>query len=519
MMRIKYKSPVNSKFYAPLIDMIKTQLEILTQVVDFEKEGEKVEIDGFRLKNLPQWRIHRSNLQGNIGSLSSYCNCDCIFCYEKGNVLPFTKNKILRSVEEVKTRIKYYDNDKKMGLVPEINQELESFTNPYWFKIFDLLRSHINSDETFFFTTNGSFLTIDTINKLKSLMPLIVVISINSQDPEIRQQLMRDKRDITTGIKAIKLLKENGIPFYGSIVAWPTIPIDDIRKTIEYLSENDAYAIRVDLPGYTKYFSNKKLFNTREWWDKVVACCKDERKKISSALYWIPSLYGNKSIVASIDGVIKNSPAYFSGLKSGDVILKIDNHPIYSRAQAQNILRKAKNKTSIVVNRNRKILAFTLRESYHYPYILKGTNQRFGIHLISDLKISYLEDLKKIIESSNAHKILFFTSEVMKPHAERIINMIPYFKEFFNNIDFHLEVAGHYFWGGNILINDIHVVEDFILSTKKFIERKKIKPDLIVIPSSFTLGCGGFDLKGTSYKKIERELEIPVKLLKCTTIM
>ncbi len=72
--------------------LIKRQLEQILKLVDLEKDGKVVEVDGFRLKNLSQWTDHKSSLYSNIGSVSGYCNADCIFCYEKGNPLPFARD-------------------------------------------------------------------------------------------------------------------------------------------------------------------------------------------------------------------------------------------------------------------------------------------------------------------------------------------------------------------------------------------------------------------------------------------
>jgi len=486
------------------------------QIIEFEKDGSKVEIDGFRLKNLSQWRS-RIPSELDVGAFSSFCNCNCVFCYEKGNTLPYVKRKAFKSIEEAKTRIKYYDKGDKTGLITEIIQELEPFTNPYLFEILSMVRESINDNEVLTITTNGSFLNRETIDKLRCLMPIMIVVSINSRDPVLRQQLMRDKRDITTGIKAIELLKENEIPFIGSIVAWPTIPMEDLRNTIEYVAENEAYAIRVDLPGYTKYFSNKKLFDTKECWDKIVACCNEERDRISCLLRIHPSLYDAQPIIPLIDGIVKNSPAYFAGLKRRDLILKIDEKNIHTRAQAHNILKKKGKEVTIVVKRKQEVIKYTLRESYCYPYVFRNRRDRFGIFFIDDLKLASFVELKKIIEIHNANKVLFFSSEIIKPYVEKIINMVPPLEEFFSKIEFYLEVAEHIFWGGNILLNDLHVVEDYISSTRNFIKENNIKPDLIVIPVTFIV-CYGFDLRGTSYKKIERELGIPVELLRCKLI-
>ena len=62
--------------------MLKSVLEL----VDLEFEGEPVRVDGFRLRDLEEWRTApEASLEQNLGSLSTACNCKCTFCYEEGN--------------------------------------------------------------------------------------------------------------------------------------------------------------------------------------------------------------------------------------------------------------------------------------------------------------------------------------------------------------------------------------------------------------------------------------------------
>ncbi|MBU7047249.1 MAG: hypothetical protein HXS54_12520 [Theionarchaea archaeon] len=65
----------------PRIWLIKRQLEQILKLVDLEKDGKVVDVDGFRLKNLSQWADHKSSLYSDIGSVSGYCNADCILSY------------------------------------------------------------------------------------------------------------------------------------------------------------------------------------------------------------------------------------------------------------------------------------------------------------------------------------------------------------------------------------------------------------------------------------------------------
>ncbi|MCL5030131.1 MAG: RIP metalloprotease RseP [Bacteroidetes bacterium] len=77
------------------------------------------------------------------------------------------------------------------------------------------------------------------------------------------------------------------------------------------------------------------------------------RKKIpadeSKELFLIP-----EGIQPIISDVLAKSPAKIAGIKSGDILLKIDNTPLYSREQVIQIISSHKNKTvSLVVLRDK----------------------------------------------------------------------------------------------------------------------------------------------------------------------
>jgi len=82
-----------------------------------------------------------------------------------------------------------------------------------------------------------------------------------------------------------------------------------------------------------------------------------------------------------------------------------------------------------------------------------------------------------------------------------------------------VEVPVNDYFGGNILMGDLLVVEDFIRHIKKHISTNRANPDVVIIPSSpFSLGDWGRDLTGRVYLDIERCVGIPVELLECEPI-
>ena len=510
----------------PRIWLIKRQLENILELVDLEKDGKVVKVDGFRLKNLPQWADYTSSLHDNIGSISGFCNADCIFCYEKGNPLPFTRDLI--PLEEVETRIKYYSHEKKKGLPTPTRFPLEPFCHPQFFDILKLIRES-DASSVLWMSTNGGFLTEDVIKKLSCLQPVMLCVSLNSADPLIRNKVMREPTDKTmTAIKSIPLLQEHKIVFDGSIVAWPSIPLEDLVETITFLDRHDARVIRVLLPGYSRYFSDEQLFDTDKVWQDIVTLVQGLRERIDTPINCQPSFYWNEPLTPLVDGVIKGSPAAKSGLTAGDKILKVNDQPVYTRVQAAALLSTSHNESSscrLLVLRREKEIVVDLQETpiddECYPYKLKGMLpfvSGFGIFFIDDFLLSSIQDLIRIIENYNAHTVVLLSSEIMKPIVEKALEMVEDFKEYFCKKNLTICVPPHHFWGGNILLGDLYTVKDYTEYITHLLDTVRPPPDLVVIPVSY-IANWYYDLLNESFFDIERRFSIPIEFLRCESII
>lgn len=68
------------------------------------------------------------------------------------------------------------------------------------------------------------------------------------------------------------------------------------------------------------------------------------------------------------------------------------------------------------------------------------------------------------------------------------------------------------------MIGDLYTCSDYLEAVYDFQERQGIKPDLIIIPSSFTYN-NNTDLLGVSYSSIEYATGIAVELVRCSPIV
>ena len=170
------------------------------------------------------------------------------------------------------------------------------------------------------------------------------------------------------------------------------------------------------------------------------------------------------------------------------------------------------------MRRNQQTLEMSLDlTSYSYPYY-KDIDTHLGIIFMgTGLRMSYVENLKRIIEAHQAKQVLFLSSELIKPTFEQCLAESHLFGD--GQLEIDIEVPKNNFFGGNIFMGDLLVVQDFIDCIRNYMIQKGRKPDLVVIPSSpFDLSGWGRDLTGRVYLDIERETGIPVELLHCATI-
>jgi hypothetical protein len=533
-----YDKLASYKPQEPRLVMLGNFLNHMVRCAELRSHGRRVQVDGFRLGKLSSWvRYPQPRVLDNFGEICSWCSCNCEICFLKGAELGYTKRAML-TVAEARTRAKYFSTEKKLGLPVGHAQPGEPFLNP---RIMDILRIAREADPGLLLdiTTNADFLTPEVIGELAELKPISIVVSINSANGPLRRKIMRSSH-AAVGIKAIALLREAGIQFIGSIVGPASVPVEDIAETARYLDRHSALQVRLLLPGFTRFHPEEVAFDTPSRWGAIVRTAQQLRQEFSTPIMIQPGLFWNQDISAVVDGIYRNSPAERVGLKFGDRIVEIDGQVIITKAEASDLLRVTPEEEAergcfrriLKVERGDEILEVELRDDSlphddYYPYKPAGygicdrsfRGNCFGIHLIDGFR---LESLKTIKESVGKHpgvrKVLLFTTPLVKnlfAQAMMIVGNSPEFK--MDSIELRVTVAEQRYWGGNIVIGDLHVVQDYI-DHVLMLARGGYRPDLVLIPKSF-VGEWGFDVLGESYFEIERRTGVSVELLTNVRVM
>ncbi|MBW1888718.1 MAG: DUF512 domain-containing protein, partial [Deltaproteobacteria bacterium] len=178
----------------------------------------------------------------------------------------------------------------------------------------------------------------------------------------------------------------------------------------------------------------------------------------------------------------------------------------------QSDLREAS--LSIQLDGTRLDLDLNLSDS-DYPYTPETATHLGMIFSSLGIPQEWFERLKEVISARGAKEVLVLTSALVRPFMEKSISQ----NGFLSGVRTRIRVPGNHYFGGNITMGDLMVVQDFIDAIEEFMDSGEVEPDLVVIPSSpFHLSGWGRDLTGRVYLDIERSTGIPVALVECEPI-
>jgi len=520
----------------PRLELIARGLARALHFGRFRRDGKPLPIDGFRLGDLARWAGYRvASLEANVGSISSYCNCDCEFCYEKGTRgagIAFGRAQL--SLSELETRTRYYSREKKTGLLPSSRFSLEPFANPHCLEILERIRE-ATPGEQISLTTNGACLTEDVVARLARLRPVLVTVSMNAATPDLRLRTMRDRTPEAARIalESIPLLRKHEIPFLGSYVPWPSKPLSDMADMVRLLDRHDGIVARICLPSWTRYSHAQVPFETEAYWGDILRMIDGLRHEVEIPIHTMPNMYQVSTLRPLVQGTIKHSPAAQAGFQYGDVILQVEDQPVYTRPEVSGWLRARfddpeVSRTRFVVERGGERIAIDIPHpalselTYPYYWLAHPDAPRtwagaLGIHLADGFDMTSIMRLKEIVEEYPGKRILLFVSELGGPHFLEAMNLLGEAGRFVDAADLYVEKLQPRFWGGNVMIGDLWTVHDVIEQAREWIARQGESPEVIILPSTFLSG-GGRDLLGLPYLEVERTLDVEVRLLACRRI-
>lgn len=507
----------------PRVELIEAMLRSLLPLIELEFEGQPVQVDGFRLRDLDAWRtVRETSLQQNLGSLSTVCNCHCRFCYEDGNPPGlFTKEPRFVGMQEARTRRRYLHDGR--GLPRESKGFFEPLANPDYLSLMAAVREH-DADQLIDVTTNGAGLSPEVIERLAELAPVYVNLSLISANPATRRLIMRDPRS-RQAIEAVEFLRASQIPFMGTLVPWPDQGLDDLAETLEFLDRQEARFIRVSMPGLSRHHPSYRPNVLAEWHPQVVAEVLRVRAYLETPILISPYAHVTSSLAPLVEGVIRRSPAALAGLRLGDRLTAVDDTEVVSRAHAGSLLDRAAQRRAVDVEVERagRRLRMHLDEPAAgedaYPYRPKGyagldfPGMRFGLVLPGSFRLQYVKQIHEAIQGRTALRTVVLAS----PHYRELVGGLLAKLPLPEGASVEVLVPENRFFGGDVDVGDLWVLEDVAAAVREHAEAHG-SPDLLILPSSF-LSRWGRDLAGVAYTELERELGIDIALIACERVL
>ena len=433
------------------------------------------------------------------------------------------------------TRLRYYSAEKHTGLLPSSRFSLEPFANPRCLEILE--RIHMEAPgECINLTTNGACLTEEVVARLSRLRPILITISMNAATVELRLRTMCDRKrnGAEIALASLPLLREYEIPFIGSYVPWPSKPLSDLEDMVRLLDRYDGRVARICLPSWTRYSAQDAPFDTVDYWDEILTVVERLRQEVDIPIHLMPNMYQLRTMRPVVQGTIKHSPAARAGFKYTDVIVAVDGEAVFTRPEVSRFLAERFDDRNVAhtrfsVERSGMRLDIDVPhprdlDALDYPYrwlAQPGTPRTWagalGLHLADGFELTSFLHLKRIVEDYAGKRVLLFISELGEPYFFEGMAMLGELATFVDSVELYVEKLWPSYWGGNVMIGDLWTTHDLIEQTMSWIERQGVRPDVVIVPSSFLSG-GGRDLLGRCYLEVERALDIELRLLPCHRI-
>jgi hypothetical protein len=243
----------------------------------------------------------------------------------------------------------------------------------------------------------------------------------------------------------------------------------------------------------------------------------------------MPTTYWNTDFRPVVEGTYPGSPAAAAGVRVGDVVARVNGRRMLTRDQANNALKQLaadSHPASVEFLRGDETrcvhlspLADASADRYPYkPASYPIPRDAYGLFFTGGFKLTYLKGVMDAVERRGARNVLLFVSRLMKPMYDSLAEVYPGYAEFAERVRLRIGNAPCRYWGGNVMLGDLNVVEDFAIEIRRELAAIGARPKLILLPSTFVFHRG-FDVCGVHFKSLERRFGVPVDLVRCDVIM
>lgn len=428
----------------------------------------------------------------NILPVISECNTSCVFCSHKQNPDGIEIFKIPRlTIDDFRDIIGFLSPNKKIVIGEAATRiiEGEPLLHPGLIEIISLVRDRFKLTPIQI-TTNGILLSRELIDRFVSIGNIELNISVNSIDIINRRRILGLKKDSDIREK-LKMLSGK-LKFSGSCVLVPgLLEWEEVEEMVGLLQENQAETVRIFLPGFTSISESKMDFyqihrEASEFAEKL-------RQKYEIPVVIEPAVITD--LDCKIEGVIRRTPAYDAGLKTGDVILEVNGDAVKTRVDAFNAAYKYSNPV-LTILRGEESLDLRLK---------KQKNKSPGFIVLFDIGSEAISEVNSLVDRYQAQNVMIVTSELASAIIKRLFEKSDF------KFRYNIVTSKNSFFGGTIKCAGLLTMQDIIECTEEYLSHGN-KPDLIILPS-IMFDFKRRDLTGRSISEIEKIFGINVDIV------
>ena len=423
----------------------------------------------------------------NILVLTTNCSTSCIFCSHLQNpaeINAYYVDNLTR--EQIDTLIEFLDEARKIVIGESATRicEGEPFLREDIIEILQGIRLKYKNTPIQI-TTSGIHLNETVLSELKRIGNLELNVSVNSSSIQGRMKLYRGKTHMEA-VAAVKQLSNYGLNYSGSIVAMPhLVGWEDIRETVLFLSDNGASTIRIFMPGYTRF--SKGVLPPEDIRSSLAEFTALLGRSVDKPLIMEPS--GIIDLHAIVEGVLRDSPAWSSGIVKGDRILKVNGKAAASRVDAfYRILKARSPKLEVLRNGECKDII-----------VNKQAKATSGMIFNYDIHPDTIRGIESVILRNKESQCLLLTSELA---YSILTDCIP------QNDRIKIEVVKNTYFGGNIMCAGLLTLSDIEAHISEMVK----KPEVLLLPE-IMFDTAGRDLLGRHFKEIEEALGIKLEVI------
>lgn len=190
-------------------------------------------------------------------SISSVCNCRCLFCSNHLNPFPVAGG-VFRDVEDIKLQLAltgetYAQPIRLSDSLPGRIAEGEALLHPRLFEILRLIRRKFPMN-LLCITTNGSMLEERFVRELSKFRPIEVTCSMHSTRPDLWARIFgKNESSAATAVMAPGLIRKYGMNLVGTIVPLPAVcGWEEIDNTYGAFVSAGAQGMILFMPGYSR---------------------------------------------------------------------------------------------------------------------------------------------------------------------------------------------------------------------------------------------------------------------------